>query len=185
MLHDELILEINNKTQLGAVSNHEFWINVPRAYPVISIDKLGQLEKENGLVLPLLLKRIYSEIGNGGQTLGPGILGFACKNDPRRNPPNNETRGAEDDSLDYYEWFSEIKIQDKEYKVLPICEWGDNMWSCVVLNNTSFPVYFYDGSKAEYDEEDEDISDNCWELEAETIEDWFEKWVKGIKLNRS
>jgi hypothetical protein len=184
MNQNELLETIRAKSLSQKVSDLPHWKDVPAIYPVIEIEKINQIEQSNGFTLPVILKRIYTEIGNGGQNAGPAIMGIACKDDPRQNPPDEELRGWEDDCLEFYKLDYAITIKDESYKVLPFCEKGDNMWYCAVLDNASFPIYVYDGSKAVYDEdEDEYILDDCWIYICESIDVWFESWTRGTSLD--
>jgi hypothetical protein len=180
---NELLEAIKEKSLKRLVSKIPYWINVPAVYPVISMEKLESIEKKNGFKLPLILKKIYSEIGNGGQSLG--IMGIACKDDPRTNPPGDDPRGWEDDSLEFYLLSYEITLNNHTHRVLPFCDNGCNTWYCVVLDDGLFPVYLFDGGKSEYDDDlDEDVYDECWTSVAASINNWFEDWLEGKKINR-
>jgi hypothetical protein len=74
-------------------------------------------------------------------------------------------------------WGTEVRKD--ECIALPISEQGDNVWSCIILDHSEYPIFLYDGSKVIYDEdEDEENTDDCWSLEAESMEQWLENWLK-------
>src|SRR4028119_998412 len=49
---------------------------VPPLYPVATEAEIADAERRLGFPLPLLLRRIYEEVGNGGFGPGGGLIGI-------------------------------------------------------------------------------------------------------------
>jgi hypothetical protein len=105
-----------------------------------SEDSVWLAEANLGFALPELLKSIYLNVANGGFGPGYGIIGVAGGH--RSNLGN------------LVETFSEIK-RGAAYlglkwnpKLLPFCEWGCNIFSCVDCSDPGNLVFRSDECKA-------------------------------------
>jgi hypothetical protein len=110
----------------------------PKIYPPATAEDIEKAEASLGFELPALLKRIYTEIGNGGFGPGYGLVGTAGGYDGciggdvlslyggyRENPPGGMPEWPE--------------------KVLPICTWGCDIYSCLDCSKLEAPVLVYGG----------------------------------------
>src|SRR6266581_7001168 len=95
-------------------------------------------ERRLGFTLPPLMKRIYSEIGNGGFGPGYGLIGL--------------TNGVPDDvggtGPDIYQQFRSADSIEANLKwpfgLLPICNWGCAIVSCVDCADPNFRMRIFD-----------------------------------------
>jgi hypothetical protein len=176
-----LIEELKQRMESREPAAHPFWIGVPRAYPPIESDRLAEVERHHGFRLPAVLRTIYTNLGNGGWAIGPGIMGIDCRCNPRRAGAD-ELRDDSDDAIAMMQVLGRRALKDGTTKrVMPFCDWGCNQWSCVDLDDPNHPVWFYDGNQSSHDEDvDEDA---FWTLEAGSIEDWFRRWLRGETTN--
>ncbi len=120
---DKLIAQLQNKAQKEGVS---------KKYPVASAEVIALCEKFFGYKLPPLLRRVYSEVANGG--IGPGgqLVGLS---DGKRS--SFSTKAYALDVLGVYDCFINYRLgwdeQDDygdmlwqwQLGVLPVCDWGD------------------------------------------------------------
>ena len=94
------------------------------------------LEKRLGFTLPSILRNIYLEVGNGGFGPGYGLL-----------PLNNKSSGKQfaESVISLYTDYLTGDPENPEWKwpkgMLPLCDWGDNIHSCVDCLKEPFPVY--------------------------------------------
>lgn len=132
----------------------------PIPFPPAPEKAVGEAELALGLTIPPLLKACYLSIGNGGYGPGYGIIGV---------------EGGY--SSDYGDLVStrELLKNDQESEgniwpdeLLPFCEWGCNIFSCVDCINPGFPVYTFENfgfRPAGY-----------------TLDEFFELWMKGVDI---
>lgn len=189
MTEDETIEALQERVVKAEPWNHPYWVNVPSAYPVASSEAVNRAEEALSFGLPPLLRRIFTEVGNGGSGIPPGIMGILCSDDLRREPPTDERRGEQDDCVALHFSCGNDEPVYWPSKMLMFCDWGCTMWSCVQCRG-DHPVYFYDGNEiASMEEQEEaspldapsvvDLTLACWMKEADTIGEWFERVVTG------
>jgi hypothetical protein len=120
-------------------------------------------ERELGFGLPPLLKRIYLEIGNGGAGLGPGfgILGLPGGYD---NHDGWDIVKSSREMASYLHWWD---------RTIVLCDWGCTMISCVDCSDDAFTVYRWDGNQFDMQSDVEEPSDELWQVEADTLEEWL------------
>jgi hypothetical protein len=129
----------------------------PARFRPVSEKTVHQTETRLGFTIPPLLTFCYTRIGNGGFGPGYGIIGmqggyasdFGCL---------VETYHAlkKDQESEGRKWKSEL---------LPFCEWGCNIFSCVDCNDKRNPIYTF---------EDFDVWPQDYYLE-----DFLRMWIKG------
>lgn len=147
----------------------EFLGNIDLPEPV-SEREIHRAEEKIGFKLPLLLRRVYTEVGNGGFGPSNGLLPlFSLEPDAREN---------EEGMINSYLSFlkitkemDEVSDWDEERlrwpkKLLPFCYWGCAMKSCVDCSDPQFPVKLFNPLR--------------FSLESPTLESWFERWLKGL-----
>jgi hypothetical protein len=131
-------------------------------------------EKRLGFALPPLLKRIYSEISNGGFGPGYGLIGL--------------TSGVPDDTgktgPDIYRLLRSADPVDVNlnwpFGLLPICNWGCAIVSCADCADPGFRMRIFDPNAHDGDDGD-DWSDSFFE-ESPSFETWIGAWSSGVDL---
>src|SRR5277367_3912098 len=122
-----------------------------------SEESIKLAEARLGFAIPDLLRSIYLNVANGGFGPGYGIIGVA---------------GGHSSNLgDLVETFQEVK-KGAEYfglkwnpHLLPFCEWGDNIFSCVDCSDPANPIF---------------RSDECKVRPLNySLNDFFEMWIGG------
>jgi hypothetical protein len=133
---------------------------IPEIGPLVSEEQLARCEASLGIRLPGLLRRLYSEIGNGG--FGPGYGIFPV--------PNGRVTGLLS-IVSLYEEFrkpSESKPWEWPPGLLPICDWGCLIYSCVGVSPSEQPVF----TSTEYG-----VQPTRW-----TLETWLSDWASNVDL---
>jgi hypothetical protein len=175
----------------------------PKIYAPVTTEDIAAAESRLGFELPALLRRIYTEIGNGGFGPGYGLVGLGGGHDGwvggdleslyvsnRQNPPGG--------------------IAEWPEKVLPVCTWGCDIYSCLDCSKPDAPVLVYWGGEHVLGYEGLEITmetadgevveidgpeDLGLEPETEgpvppaelvphkaTFEQWLADWVQGVDL---
>jgi len=140
---------------------------------LIPADPIGIAKDEErlGFALPPVLKQIYVEIGNGGFGPGYGLIGLTngIPNDLGKTGP------------ELYELFRGSDPNDPNWewpcRLLPICDWGCAILSCVDCADTNFRMRIFDPNVHEGD----DWTDSFFE-ESVGFEPWISDWASGIDL---
>lgn len=128
-------------------------------------------ERQLGFLFPPLLKRIYTEIGNGGFGPSYGLIGL--------------TNGVPDDTGKsgpaIYLQFRDGDPEDPHWKwpagLLPICHWGCAILSCVDCSDPNFRMRIFDPNVHDGD----DWADAFFE-ESPSLEEWIRAWASGVDL---
>jgi hypothetical protein len=166
-LMDDLIAAIQRRlqtkfTDIGAPSRR-----LKPADPIdVAID-----EKRLGFALPPPIRRVYTEIGNGGFGPGYGLIGL--------------TNGVPDDTgqtaPSIYEQFRAADSTEPNWRwpnqLLPICHWGCAIVSCVDCADSNFRMRIFDPNIRDGD----DWADSFLE-EADSFEIWIAAWAAGVDL---
>lgn len=156
------------------VSSDHFWSR-QCANPAVALTDLVHAEALLGFPLPSLLKRIYTEVGNGG--FGPGYGLF-----PLINEEDSQTCWT--DSLvttylmyraltpeqfaEYWdEKEDEYRLQAWPEKLIMICDWGCNIYSYLDCSQPECPVLHLDHN----------LPVRKLELEASSLHQWLENWL--------
>jgi SMI1-KNR4 cell-wall len=134
----------------------------PITFPPSSENDVGEAEKRLGFSIPPLLKSIYLEVGNGG--FGPGrgrsIIGVKGGYASDFGTLVETYKQLKDDfTLERNEWIVSL---------LPFCEWGCNIFTCVNCNEPNYQIYLF---------EEGDVS-----LKQYTLQDFFEMWIGSVDI---
>jgi len=134
----------------------------PIPFPPASDHDIDVAEAGLGFGVPETLKLLYLKIGNGG--FGPGRGGTLI----------GLNGGYESDLGTIVAAYEQIK-EGAEYDglnwwpgLLPFCEWGSNIFSCVDCNDTGLRAY---------------VSEAC-EMRRQnyTLDDFMQMWIGGIDI---
>jgi SMI1/KNR4 family protein SUKH-1 len=147
-----------------------------RSRSPVTEEELVQAETQLGFVLPSLLRRIYREVGNGGFGPGYGLLPL------NELPPNGgddttslvaEYQGMKSFSqqdIDAYFAEEEEKPALWPERVLILCDWGCNIYSCLDCSSSELPIFRMDSNENFLVE---------WAIEAPSLHQWLERWIDG------
>jgi hypothetical protein len=135
--------------------------------PVLGTDVLDQAAELIGVVLPELLRRMYSEIGDGG--FGPGY-GFM--------PLGLGSRSGDESITALFRDFSSPDPQDPSWSwpkgLLPIVHMGCAIYPCVRLSDLRIIVF--DPNAHDSDWAEAFLDQKC------TFEEWIRTWANGEDL---
>jgi hypothetical protein len=128
-------------------------------------------ERRLGFALPPLMKRIYKEIGNGGFGPGYGLIGLS------NGVPDSD--GMTVPAI--YELFRGSSTDEPDWNwpegLLPVCDWGCAIRSCIVCADPTFRMRFFDPNVHDGD----DWADSFFE-ESPSFETWITAWASGVDL---
>jgi hypothetical protein len=148
----DAILSVEDFRQLG---------HTPRIlFPTASKNDVAKAEADLGFPLPHLLKKIYSEISNGIAGFSYDIMGLesGCASDS----------GTLVDAYISFKEGSDGQTNSWKTGLLPFCDWGCAIYSCVDCTESAYPILTYEDSGA-------------W-AEQYTLPEFFEMWLKGKVL---
>ncbi len=138
-----------------------------RANPPASEKDLRDSEYALGFSIPEPLRRLYSEIGNGGFGPGYGFYGLI-----------GGTEWHPDESVVYL--YNLLRKGDPEdpafswpYMLLPILDWGCAIRSCVDCSTPSLSVIRHDPNLDALKQ----FQNENWHLE-----EWLQAWLDGYDL---
>ncbi len=171
--HREIIEQL--KAQVAAArpnADHGFfdWWHDPKSYllPTASPELIIATESELGFALPPLLKAIYREVGNGGQLLGPGLLGLPGGYDTKNGQDIVSSSKAMASFLPWWERF------------VVICDRGCSMCSCIDCTDDDFAVYRWDGNEFHEQTLDDEPNEDIWGIEANTFDEWIVEELRAF-----
>jgi hypothetical protein len=133
-----------------------------RLFPPADQFAVARAEASLGLRIPELLKRIYTEIANGGFGPGYGVLGV-----------EGGFAGDYGDLVGTYRQLvtaSESTGRVWQKDLLPFCAWGCAILSCVTCGSSLQVATFDSGS--------------VWPQEY-ALEKFFEMWLEGVDILRA
>ncbi len=128
-------------------------------FPVSGESAVDEAETQIGVRIPVLLKRCYMEICNGGFGPGLGVIGVAGGYESPFGDLIRTYRQMNDTQIDLGgSW---------EPTMLPFCYWGGTILSCVNCGQRLQISTFEDG--------------RIW-LQNYTLNDFFEMWINGTDI---
>ncbi|KAB8189509.1 hypothetical protein FH608_038565 [Nonomuraea phyllanthi] len=151
----------------GAPEAVKYFRNVPHEppYPPISEADLRACEQRIGQALPDLLRRVYTEVSNGG--FGPSyeLLGLP--------PGGHQAYGVGPDALGRYEERPELS----SVLGFPLVAAGCSMYWYMSLAQPGNPVCLWDGDAWDFPEEQSPEVGIV--TIAPSLAEWFDGWVNG------
>jgi hypothetical protein len=137
----------------------------PEPYPFASADEIADAEAQLGFHLPPLLRRLYG-IANGG--LGPGVQGLLPIGEGEGTlvsvyPSNVDSTYVPEPGEAGFEQYPWPKL------LLPICDWGCAMWSCLDCRSDDGPIVTASNGDA-------------FVNTGHTLRSWLSAWLSGVDL---
>jgi hypothetical protein len=151
-----------------------FRTTVPDDYPPASPQLVEQTEQELGFALPPLLRRLYTEVANGG--FGPGVVGLegGHRDD---DFPEYTLVGLYDNYRDYANYMIECEpeFDPKPWpeRLVPIFGEGCNMILCIDCNDSEMPVIRYDANYGQWETRFIPVHPS--------LRSWLQSWVRSLK----
>jgi len=131
-------------------------------FPVVSPVAVAKAQADIGFPLPPLLKGIYTEVSNGLAGFPYDILGIdgGCASDS----------GTLVEAYVSFKTGGEYDTGPWKVGLLPFCDWGCAIYSCVDCTDSAYRIFTYEGSGVR--------------PERYSLSEFFEQWLQG-KVNRS
>lgn len=146
------------------------------AQPPATEAQITAAEARLGFRLPELLRQLYRDVGNGGFGPGHGLYGVPAS-------PGDEPDSVVGRHPNEATWPAGL---------LPICDWGSGIISCLDCLQPDAPVIRLDPNMPKRDvtervptalhyDKAARVKDACW-IECGSFEEWLEGWVNGASL---
>lgn len=130
----------------------------PKAFPPAEPVEIAEAEAELGFPLPPLLRRLYGEVGDGGFGPGYGLL------------PVRHGRDEPGQSESLVEVRNKLAVDPRWRQfLLPICEWGCAIWSCLDCRSGDGPIVTVAGEEPFVDT-------------GHVLRSWLAAWIAGVDL---
>lgn len=152
---DELITAIRQRIATPSARIDLLSAGVPSLFETATIEELDAAETELGFALPALLRKLYSEVENGGFGPGAGLLGVKGGH-------------ADLDGRTLAESYLALRAQGWPEGVLPLCELGDGARSCVDMRAYGDGILTVDAAG---------ITSTGL-----TLLSWLHAWVSGVDI---
>ena len=153
---DERMEALRNRRSQPASRIDMDTLAVPPLYPRAMQAELDDAERKMGFQLPDILKRIYTDVGNGGFGPGGGLIGVGS------GYPDAEGRRLP-------EAYACLRTEGWPEKLLPLWDWGGGSWSCVDAAAT-------EGSITTMDESGRTLTPF-------SLRSWLEQWANGTDMH--
>lgn len=128
-------------------------VDVPVIYPVASKKQVEAVETLVGFSLPWLLRRLYTEVANGGFGPGAGLIGV----EGGHTDADGRALGA---------LYVALRAQQWPEGVLPLTDWGGGAWSSLETHSGRIVTMDESGlTRTRF-----------------MLSSWFEAWVSDIDL---
>jgi hypothetical protein len=162
---DDAILERVAARAANALRRND--MDSPPTYPPpISREAMAKVERELGFALPPLLRRVYTEIGDGWFGPGCGLQG-AVSGHFHEDEDKRQTLAEAYHGNHKNEWPDGL---------VPLAHWGCGIFSCVDCTSPSFPMV-----RTHFGHYDPVIKRGPLRLVPEgiTFRDWLAAWAEG------
>lgn len=142
-------------------------VSLPDIGERLSEAVVSAIERELGLTFPDTLRRLYTEIGDGGFGPGNGFLGM-----------NSASSPDDDTVVDLYQSFHGPDLSDSTWKwpdgLLLVSDWGSAIRTGVVCATGRIVVF--DPNLHDSDWAETFLDQGC------TLDEWLQKWCDGVDL---
>ncbi len=128
-------------------------VDTPPLYGTASTKALDAAEAQVGFALPALLRRLYTEVGNGGFGPSAGLVGV-------------DGGHADVDGRNIGALYTGLRAQGWPEELLPLCDWGGGAWACVDQDGRIVTMDESGPTKTQY-----------------TLHSWLEAWLAGVDLS--
>jgi hypothetical protein len=152
MTEQELVEAIRTRIVAPAKRIDMTTVDTPPLYAAASTTAVEAAEAQVGFNLPALLRRLYTEVGNGGFGPSAGLVGVE-----RGHPDVN---GRNISAL-----YADLRAQGWPEGLLPLCDWGGGAWACVDPDTRIVTM------------DESGPTKTCY-----TLASWLEAWVSGVDL---
>jgi hypothetical protein len=149
-----------DKDVFSRLKNHVLGGGTPK-FPPAPEDAVRRAEARLAFNIPKLLRRIYLNIANGGFGPGYGVIGI------EGGRPSN--LGTLVDTCEQVKRGAEYLGLEWQAGLLPFCDWGCNIFSCVDCGDPLHHVF--------RSEECEAYPAGC------TLEEFFKGWIEGAEVS--
>lgn len=153
MTEQELLDAIRNRSVDPKKRIDMTTVDPPPLYAPASTKALDAAEAQVGVVLPALLRRLYTEVGNGGYGPSGGLIGV--------DGGHTDAAGRNIGAL-----YADLRAQGWPEGLLPLGDWGCGAWACIDR----------DGRIVTMDESGPTST-------GYTLLSWLEAWVSGVDLS--
>ncbi|MBI5030476.1 MAG: SMI1/KNR4 family protein [Chloroflexi bacterium] len=173
----------------------------PKLFPPATTQQIVAAEKTLGFALPPVFKQLLTEIRNGGFGPGYGLFGVDGGNPDYDRSTLTQLYARAHSPIERNN-FSLLPE-----KILPVCNWGCGIYSCLDCRHADAPVYFFNPELHVLDDENLEAtvtdadgkvvwtyrpqiqsSDKAESkptrlfLHKKSFEEWIAAWAKGVKL---
>jgi hypothetical protein len=155
IVEDELVTAIRRRIEKPDARIDLLSARVPPLFVTATIEELDAAEVELGFALPMLIRRLYSEVGNGGFGPGAGLLGV-------------KGGYADLDGRTLSDSYLALRTQGWPQGVLPLCEPGGGARSCADMRASGERVLTVDAGEITR------TSHNLFS--------WLHAWVSGVDM---
>jgi hypothetical protein len=144
----------------------------PKIYPPVTTAALESAEKMLGFALPVTLRQIYLQVGNGGFGPGYGLLGL----------PGGATDDLGENVVSLYQGYHQSNPDDPYWdwpqRLLPLCYLGCAMYASVDCNTTEGVMIWFEPNP----HQDGKTWDDAFIPLAPSIDAWLQAWLEGKAL---
>jgi hypothetical protein len=163
----DLIPSVRNRALDAKTRTDQTDVYLPEIGKRLAENEVGAIEHELGLAIPETLRRLYTEIGDGGFGPGYGFLKMKKAMSPR-----------DDTVVGLYQAFRDTDPSDPTWKwpegLLLISDWGCAIRTGVMCATNRIVVF------------DPNLHDSDWAAtfldQRCTLDVWLEKWCDGVDL---
>ena len=169
---NKLIRKVRQRVEVETTRTDHCYLDAPPINRKLSTEEINHFEIQINRPLPLFLKSLYMEVGNGGY--GPGYGFIELTDSLNTDEPSalelyksfiSDLPDGESWPWAFWKWPEEL---------VPIIDWGCAIYSCIDCNTGE--VYFSDPNVEVNKMED------FFTLQSLNLETLLEKWCDGINL---
>jgi hypothetical protein len=167
---EDLLTRIRVRADDPRTRTNNFDPGFPARFAPAPEAALSDAVRRLGSPLPAFLARVYLEVGNGGFGPGYGLIGL----------PGGYTGDEGGSVVDLYEsrraWATDGRGQRWPEAVVPFCEWGCAIYTCVDCHSGA--VLTFDPNTSDWDAP----AGLAFGQTHPSVRAWFEDWVEGVSL---